>query len=188
MMRFLVALVFVAAVFACVFTSGTAVAGFRLLESGGISDPQHIAEKFRSALYLHAAGGSLTAASLLLMTVQAFMHRAKARGIVTALLTLLAGAIAALAILDVGAISDAAQSFRAKTPQERTSEVIGRPGVALFGRMSLQAASPHGISHVLAMANVRVLGCLCFIGLGASLALAGTKVTTTTTSIKPPPL
>lgn len=175
-MRVVIALLFLAAVFACVFTSGSVVSAFQLFSAAGISDPGHLAVKFREVLYQQAIGSSLAAVALVLMAIHAFSQRAVIKGVMIALFTLLTGAIAAIAILDVGAVSNAPQS-----PLLSAMEPMYYQPASPLGRMSLQPGSPKGLNNILATANMRVLTCLCLLSLGASLTLIGGRV-------RPPPI
>ena len=172
-MRAVIALVFLAAVFACVFTSGSVVRGYESMGAAGISDPSLLAVKFREALYGHAFATVLATIGLLLMMVNAFMQRARAKGIVIALFTLIAGVMAALAVLDAGAIADAAQIAQPQTLERFAAEEKSSHRMTLFRRMSLREFSPLTVGLIFATANMRVLTSLCLLSLGVSLTLIG---------------
>jgi hypothetical protein len=172
-MRFVIALVFLVAIFACVFTFGAVVRAFETVGPAGIQNPEELLVKFGEALHGHAFATVVATLALLSMMVNAFMQRALVKGIAIVFFTLIAGFLAALAVLDVGSIWSQAQSA---TPQPRDESGAGpmyHHASSPFARMSLPEISPHTVREVLRMASMRVTTSLSLLGLGVALTLIG---------------
>jgi hypothetical protein len=170
-MRIVIALLFLAAVFVCTFTSNLAVDGIQLISTNGIGDPEHLSVKLKESLTLQAMGTSLGAVALLLMAVHAFSQRAVVKGIMIALFSILAGAIAAIAVLDVGAVSKAATSVKPETYSEYKAAATHYQRPTWLGRMSLELGTVRGLAQILATAQMRVMSTLCVLSLGVALTL-----------------
>jgi hypothetical protein len=169
-MRFVISILFLVSIFSGVWAAGSAVSVFQTIGAYGISDPGFAIVKFRESLYGHAVCTAFVTATLLLMTIDAFRRRARVRGIIIVLLTVLSVVFAAVSVRDVGALIHAALTVKSSSESEPGFGSEPFYPAPLLQRMPIPK-TPAAIIKILETAPKRALTSLCLLGFGTALTL-----------------
>lgn len=181
-MRFVISILFLVTLVACLYAEAAAFKGTHVMASLDITDPLEMAHHFWAAIYGRAVCGLLVAVTLLMMTVDALLHRGWVRGAFSAIPALLAGTVAVVSILDVGVIANDLQNWQVPQAGEVPHQIM----VPLLGRLPSNARKLSATFSLLDQSRMRVQVMLFLLGLGTTLTLFSRRPSLYQTS--PPPI